>query len=103
MSRALLLGIGLACALAPCGPSSSAPAAVAPSDTRAGGPAAAPGVAAPPSQPLERVAIGSTALSLSYLPAKLADTEGYFQEEGLAVEFVQTRGPTVIPSLLGGD
>jgi ABC-type nitrate/sulfonate/bicarbonate transport system substrate-binding protein len=52
---------------------------------------------------LERLGIGTSSPSLSYLPAKLADMLGYYAEEGLAPEFVQVRGNSVIPALLSSE
>ena len=51
----------------------------------------------------QRIRIGVPGPSLSYLPAHVAWQLGYFQEEGLDVEFVQTGGTTTIPALLSGE
>jgi NitT/TauT family transport system substrate-binding protein len=51
----------------------------------------------------QRIRIGVPGPSLSYLPAHVAWQLGYFREEGLDVEFVQTGGPTTIPALLSGE
>jgi NitT/TauT family transport system substrate-binding protein len=54
-------------------------------------------------RPLDRVTIGVSSPSLSYLPAYLAEALGYNREEGVDAEFVLVSGTSVIPSLVSGD
>jgi ABC-type nitrate/sulfonate/bicarbonate transport system substrate-binding protein len=81
------------------GGSTTAGSAGSSSGSPAGG--ASNGAAAP--RTLERLGIGTSSPSLSYLPAKLADMLGYYAEEGLSPEFVQVRGNSVIPALLSAE
>ena len=76
-----------------------------------GGPASSSGApagggasgAATTRAPAQRLAIGVPDPSLAYLPAHVAWKRGFFEEEGLAVEFPQVTGNAIIPSLLSGD
>jgi ABC-type nitrate/sulfonate/bicarbonate transport system substrate-binding protein len=69
----------------------------------AGAPAGAPPAVATARPPMQRVVIGVPDPSLAYLPAHVAWKRGFFEEEGLAVEFPQVVGNAIIPSLLSGD
>ena len=65
-----------------------------------------PTVAGPtvaPQQSLQRMTIGTSGPSLSWLPSQLAWLLGYFREEGLDVEFVQVGGTAMVPALLSGE
>ena len=81
----------------------SASAGSAGSPAGSGGPGGAASVPAAAPRAQERLGIGTSSPSLSYLPAKLADMLGYYAEEGLAPEFVQVRGNSVIPALLSAE
>jgi NitT/TauT family transport system substrate-binding protein len=63
----------------------------------------APGPTAAPERPLQRLTIGTSGPSLSWLPSQLAWQLGYFREEGLDVEFVQVGGTSMVPALLSGE
>jgi NitT/TauT family transport system substrate-binding protein len=84
------------------GSQTSGGAAAPPAGPSAATTSAAPAPAAA-SVPLKRLKIGSATPSLSYLPAHVAWRRGFFEEEGLAVEFVQVNGNAFIPALLSGE
>jgi len=47
--------------------------------------------------------IGIPQPSLSYLPAHVAWKKGYFEEEGIAIEFPLVTGNAIMPALLSGE
>jgi ABC-type nitrate/sulfonate/bicarbonate transport system substrate-binding protein len=102
LTLAILMGALTAACATPTAERAAAPAAASPPQppNAGGSPAAAAATAA---RPLERLGIGTSSPSLSYLPAKLADMLGYYAEEGLEPEFVQVRGTSVLPALLSGE
>ncbi|HEY7062563.1 MAG TPA: ABC transporter substrate-binding protein [Chloroflexota bacterium] len=119
MWRIMLIGAVLA-ALGACGPGGSQPTgSQPPSGAASGGATAGSGGAsggAPPASTggapaggtaagaaPQKLAIGVPDPSLSYLPAHVAWKRGFFEEEGLNVEFPQVVGNAIIPSLLSGD
>jgi ABC-type nitrate/sulfonate/bicarbonate transport system substrate-binding protein len=95
MRRLCLAGLVLALLVGGCG----TPAA----ESRPRLQPTAVGPTSEPARPLQRVAIGTSGPSLSWLPAQLAWTVGYFREEGLDVEFVQVGGTSMVPALLSGE
>lgn len=101
-SVAAMVLIGL---LAACGPGSGErPAAPGAAPAKPGSSAAAPASGpAPGAAAAQRVVIGVPGVSLSYLPAYLASKFGFFEQEGLAVEFVQAGGNVFVPAMLSGD
>ncbi|HLH24580.1 MAG TPA: ABC transporter substrate-binding protein [Chloroflexota bacterium] len=102
MYRYLVMAMLVGGLVAACAPPAAQPAPAAPPPRpAAGGSPAAPAATAP--RPRERLGIGTSSPSLSFLPATLADRLGYYAEEGLDPEFVQVRGNSVIPALLAGE
>ena len=89
---ALCLGLGLAGA---CGPAGSAPAGQAGS-APAGVPAARP-------PEIVQLRLHVPSRSTSYLPWYLAIEQGYFQEQNLAVELIQSPGTTGLAALIAGE
>jgi NitT/TauT family transport system substrate-binding protein len=81
--------------------SGAAPGAASAAPGAAGAAPAAAAVATRP--PMQRVVIGVPQPSLSYLPAHVAWKRGFFEEEGLAVEFPQVVGNAIMPALLSGE
>jgi ABC-type nitrate/sulfonate/bicarbonate transport system substrate-binding protein len=117
MWRMATIGLMVA-ALAACAAQGSQPTG-GPAPRPGGGPAASAGgaaanngaapasggapAAATSRPPTQRLAIGVPDPSLAYLPAHVAWKLGYFEEEGLTVEFPQVTGNAIIPSLLSGE
>src|SRR3954447_8305536 len=93
----LLLGSLLATACARTSEGAPQPTVAVPAAARQ---AAATG---PQAQALQRVTIGAPSPTLGFLPVQVASKLGYFQEEGLEVEYVRAIGTTIIPSLLSGE
>ncbi len=98
--------------LAACAPPSSqsagsgaAPAAGAQAASAGAAPAAqdAPSGQATARPAPQRLRIGVPQASLSYLPAHIAWKRGFFEEEGLAVEFPLVTGNAIMPALLSGE
>ena len=104
--RAVAL-LTLAALLLACGPGGEGPPRASGSVGQQGGapPASAAGGSATPTagRSLERVVIGVPGVSLSYLPTYLAWKFGYFEEEGLAPEFVPASGNVFVPAMLSGE
>jgi NitT/TauT family transport system substrate-binding protein len=98
-----LAGAGLAL-LAACGPP-SAPGAGGGAAASTGAAVSAPGAAAAVDTrpPLQSMKIGIPQPSLSYLPAHVAWKRGYFEEEGIDVEFPLVTGNAIMPALLSGE
>jgi NitT/TauT family transport system substrate-binding protein len=104
--RCAVVAWALLTALAACGAPASqsgSGAAARPAGVSAAATSAAPAPAPAASVPLKRLKIGSATPSLSYLPAQVALKRGFFEEEGLAAEFVQVNGNAFIPALLSGE
>jgi ABC-type nitrate/sulfonate/bicarbonate transport system substrate-binding protein len=106
MRRAMIAWLVLvslaACASPGSPPAGGAGAPPAPASAGSSGAAPAPAAAAP-RPPVQRLVIGVPLPSLSYLPAHVAWKLGFFEEEGLAVEFPQVVGNAIMPALLGGE
>ncbi len=107
-TRALVATVaGALLLLAACAAPSAQPAAGAAPPNAAGASAAPPAAAAPAPAaarpPLQPLRIGIPQASLSYLPAHVAWKRGFFEEEGLAVEFPLVTGNAIMPALLSGE
>lgn len=103
VGAALLVTIlAAACSSPPADRGSSLPGAAASQPSSQSALPGAP-VAAPADRPLQRVTVGTAGPSLSWLPAQIAYKQGFFQEEGLAPEFVQVGGNSVVPALLSNE
>src|SRR5215210_4546073 len=77
-------------------PAGGAGSPSAPTDA-AGSPASAP------AGPLERVTLGFSARSVSFLPQLMAKTLGYYEAEGLNVEPIVMRSDLQMAGLLSGE
>src|SRR3954469_558310 len=82
---ALVLVAACGAPVAPSTAGGAAGTAGAPPAAGGGSTAAAPAAATRP--PLQSMKIGIPQPSLSYLPAHVAWKRGYFEEEGIAIEF----------------
>ena len=105
MTRVMTVGLLLTWLLA-CTPAGSPPAregAPRPESAAAGTAASAPTTGNASRPPAQRLVIGVPSPSLAYLPAHVAWKRGFFEEEGLAVEFSRVTGNVIIPALLSGE
>jgi ABC-type nitrate/sulfonate/bicarbonate transport system substrate-binding protein len=93
----LLLGSLLATACARTSEGAAPPTVAVPA------PASQAAATGSPAQALQPVVIGAPSPTLGFLPVQVASRLGYFQEEGLKVEYVRAIGTTIIPSLLSGE
>jgi NitT/TauT family transport system substrate-binding protein len=54
-------------------------------------------------QPLRRITLSYSAVSMTWLPVKVAVEKGFFREEGLDPHLVQMKGNIVTTALMNGD
>ncbi len=100
----LLLGLSIALALgaAACAPAEGPTPAVG--GRSAGQPDSSSATAAgSPNRVTGKVIIATPGSSLSYLPAKVADEQGFFREEGVEVEWTQLSGDLGVTAMLAGE
>jgi len=105
LAALLLLGVVAAACAAPPTASRAAPPAAAPAAATLGepAPAAHAATAAPQQAPLTTVRFAGQASTLSDAGLYLADAQGYFREQGIALDRQVLAPPEAVPALASGQ